>query len=175
MNGACFQPGISPGSWMTIDGNNLSSKTDSWNNSIVKGALPTTLDGVSVMVGSQPAYIEYVSSGQINAVAPGLIAGIVPVTVTTSNGTSSAVNAQLSHDLQHRHGRKRHRGQSARHSVRRRPRPRLRRLVAAEHSQTRGPTAPLGKSADRALGGLPDQGKAPSSIYDQRRILNVID
>jgi uncharacterized repeat protein (TIGR03803 family) len=61
LNGASFQPGISAGSWITISGTNLSSTTDTWNNSIVKGALPTTLDGVSVMVGGQPAYIEYVS------------------------------------------------------------------------------------------------------------------
>jgi uncharacterized protein (TIGR03437 family) len=96
LNGASFQPGISPGSWITINGTNLSTKTDTWNNSIVKGALPTTLDGVSVMVGGQPAYVEYVSPTQINALAPDVPAGSVPVTVTNSNGTSSAATAQLS-------------------------------------------------------------------------------
>jgi len=53
-------------------------------------ALPTTLDGVSVMMGDQPAYIEYISAMQINANAPS-----VPVTVTTANGTSQAVMAQV--------------------------------------------------------------------------------
>jgi uncharacterized protein (TIGR03437 family) len=95
LNGASFQPGISSGSWITISGTNLSSKTDTWNNSIVKGALPTTLDGVSVMVGGDPAYIEYVSATQINAVAPNVPAGSVPVTVTTASGTSQAAMAQL--------------------------------------------------------------------------------
>ena len=96
LNGASFQPGISAGSWMTINGTNLSSKTDTWNNSIVNGALPITLDGVSVMVGTQPAYIEYVSATQINAVVPNVPSGSVPVTVTLANGTSQAVTAQLS-------------------------------------------------------------------------------
>jgi uncharacterized protein (TIGR03437 family) len=100
LNGASFQPGISPGSWITINGTNLSSTTDTWAKAIVKGALPTTLDGVSVMVGDQAAYIEYVSPTQINAVvpdvAPNLAAGSVPVTVTTSIGSSPPVTAQLS-------------------------------------------------------------------------------
>jgi uncharacterized protein (TIGR03437 family) len=95
LNGASFQPGISPGSWITINGTNLSSKTDTWNSAIVNGALPITLDGVSVMVGDQAAYIEYVSPKQINAVVPNVAAGTVPVTVTNSNGTSQAATAQL--------------------------------------------------------------------------------
>jgi uncharacterized protein (TIGR03437 family) len=99
LNGASFQPGISPGSWITINGINLSSTTDTWANSIINGTLPTMLDGVSVMVGNQPAYIEYISPTQINAVvpnvAPNVPAGPVPVTVTTASGTSQAVTAQL--------------------------------------------------------------------------------
>jgi uncharacterized protein (TIGR03437 family) len=96
LDGASFQPGISPGSWITIYGTNLSSATDTWVNAIVKGALPTSLDGVSVMVGDQAAYIEYVSPTQIDAVAPSVAAGLVPVTVTTAIGTSQAAMVQLS-------------------------------------------------------------------------------
>ncbi len=96
LNGASFQSGIAADSWMTINGTNLSSKTDTWSNAIVNGALPTTLDGVSVMVGDQAAYIEYVSATQINAVAPNVPAGTVPVAVTNANGTSLAVMAQVS-------------------------------------------------------------------------------
>jgi len=95
LNGASFQPGIAADSWITINGTNLSSITDTWNNAIVNGALPTTLDGVSVMVGNQPAYIEYISATQINALAPSVAAGTVPVTVTTAIGTSQAAMAQL--------------------------------------------------------------------------------
>jgi uncharacterized protein (TIGR03437 family) len=96
VNGASFQAGIAAGSWLTINGTNLSTTTATWANSIVKGALPTTLGGVSVSVGGQPAYIEYVSPTQINALAPNVPAGSVPVIVTNANGASQAVNAQLS-------------------------------------------------------------------------------
>ncbi len=96
LNGASFQPGIAPDTWITLNGTNLSSKTDAWSNAIVNGALPTTLDSVSVMVGDQPAYIEYVSATQINALLPGVPAGTLPVTVTNVNGTSPAVMAQVS-------------------------------------------------------------------------------
>ena len=95
LNGASFQPGISPGSWMTIEGTNLSSKTDSWINAIVNGVLPTTLDDVKVMVGDQPAYVGYISPTQIKAVVPSMPAGNVPVTVINSNGTSQAVMAEV--------------------------------------------------------------------------------
>jgi uncharacterized protein (TIGR03437 family) len=95
LNGASFQLGIAADSWMTINGTNLSSKTDTWSNAIVNGALPTTLDGVSVMVGDQAAYIEYISATQINALLPSVPAGTVPVTVTNANGTSQAVMAQV--------------------------------------------------------------------------------
>jgi uncharacterized protein (TIGR03437 family) len=96
LDGASFQPGISANSWITINGTNLSSKTDTWNNSIVSGALPTSLDGVSVMIGGQPAYIEYVSPTQINAIAPSVNVGPQPVTVTTANGTSPSVLVEFS-------------------------------------------------------------------------------
>jgi uncharacterized protein (TIGR03437 family) len=96
LDGASFQPGISANSWITINGTNLSAKTDTWNNSIVNGALPTTLDGVSVMVGGKPAYIEYVSPTQINAIAPAASIGPQPVTVTTANGTSPSVLVEFS-------------------------------------------------------------------------------
>jgi len=94
VNGASFQTGIVPNSWITIQGTNLYSGTpDTWANSIVNGNLPTKLDGVSVSIGGQSAYIYYVSATQINAVAPNVGTGSLPVTVTNSNGTSSAVTA----------------------------------------------------------------------------------
>jgi uncharacterized protein (TIGR03437 family) len=94
VNGASFQPGISPGSWFAIYGTNFLAQTASWT--IVNDALPITLGGISVSVGGQPAYVEYVSPTQINALAPSVPAGSVPVIVTNSIGTSQTVNAQLS-------------------------------------------------------------------------------
>ena len=95
VNGASFQAGIAPGSWITIKGTNLSSVTDTWANAIVNGNLPTSLDGVKVSVGGEPAYIAYVSPTQINAVAPNVATGTLPVTVTNSSGTSSPINALI--------------------------------------------------------------------------------
>lgn len=93
VNGASFQPGIAPGSWITIDGTNLSLKTATWASAIVNGNLPTSLDGVSVSVGEQTAYIYYISPTQINALAPNVAPGTVPVTVTNAIGTSAPINA----------------------------------------------------------------------------------
>ena len=74
-NGASFQNGFTPGAWMTIKGTNLASVTDTWDKAIVNNQLPTTLDGVSVDVGGQKAYVYFVSAGQINVVAPNVQAG----------------------------------------------------------------------------------------------------
>jgi uncharacterized protein (TIGR03437 family) len=95
VSGASFQPGIVPGSWLTITGSNLSSVTDTWDKAIVNGNLPTLLDGVSVNVGSKLAYVNYISPTQINVQAPDVGTGPVPVTVTTANGTSVAVTANV--------------------------------------------------------------------------------
>lgn len=88
VSSASFQPGIVPGSFMTILGANLAPVTDNWANAVVDGNLPVSLDGVSVSVGGQPAYISYVSPTQINAVAPNVGTGTEPVIVTTPNGAS---------------------------------------------------------------------------------------
>ena len=94
-NGASFQPGIVPGSWATIRGSNLSPVTDTWDNFIVDGKLPTVVDGVSVTVGFGPAYVYYVSPTQINFIVPPDISGQQPVTVKTPSGTSAAVTVQV--------------------------------------------------------------------------------
>jgi uncharacterized protein (TIGR03437 family) len=93
VNGASFQPGIVPNSWITIQGANLSSTTNTWDNAIVGGKLPTRLDGVSVSVGGKPAYVYFVSSTQINVLAPDAGTGSMSVTVTNSGGTSAAATA----------------------------------------------------------------------------------
>ena len=95
VSGASFQPGIVPGSWLTITGTNLSPVTDTWDKAIVNGKLPTLLDGVSVNVGSSLAYVQYISPTQINVQAPDVGTGPVPVTVTTPSGTSAAVTATV--------------------------------------------------------------------------------
>jgi uncharacterized protein (TIGR03437 family) len=91
VNGASFQAGVVANSWVTITGTGLAPNTDNWNNSIVNGVLPTSLDGVSVSVAGKPAYIYFISPGQLNVLAPDLPAGPVTLTVTTPSGTSASV------------------------------------------------------------------------------------
>lgn len=93
VNTASSQPGFASGGWMTIFGTNLSPDTDNWTNSIMNGKLPTSLDGVSVTVAGQPAYPEYISPTQINAVAPNLEAGTVSVTVSAPDGGTAQTTA----------------------------------------------------------------------------------
>ena len=90
VNGASFQAGVTANSWVTIQGTNLAAQTDDWSHSIVNGALPTSLDGVSVSMGGRPAYIYFISPGQLNVLAPDVPAGPITVTVTTAGGTSPA-------------------------------------------------------------------------------------
>jgi uncharacterized protein (TIGR03437 family) len=93
VNAASYQSGISANSWISILGANLSSTTDTWANAISNGVLPQSLDGVSVSVGGQPAYVAYVSPGQINALAPNTTPGNVSVTVRNGLGASTPVTA----------------------------------------------------------------------------------
>jgi uncharacterized protein (TIGR03437 family) len=70
---------IQPGSWVSILGTNLASAAATWN-----GDFPTLLGGTSVTINNKPAYLWYVSPGQINLQAPDDSAtGTVPVTVTS--------------------------------------------------------------------------------------------
>jgi cardiolipin synthase len=90
---ASSQPGFASGAWVTILGTNLSPVTDTWTNSIVNGKLPTALDGVTVTVGGQPAYPQYISPTQINAVAPSVAAGPVSITISAPNQTDTTATA----------------------------------------------------------------------------------
>lgn len=82
---------ISPGSWIEIYGLNLGATTQSWGNSdFTNGVGPNTLAGVSVSVGGKPAFVDYVSPGQVNALVSSdtPFTGPASITVTNSIGTS---------------------------------------------------------------------------------------
>jgi uncharacterized protein (TIGR03437 family) len=96
VNAASFQPGVVANSWVTISGTNLASQTLDWSGAVVDGKLPTSLGGVSVSIGGNPAYVYYISPAQINVLAPDVSPGPVSVTVTNSVGTSPAVTATAS-------------------------------------------------------------------------------
>lgn len=81
---------VAPGSWIEIYGTNLAADGRSWTGTDFSGnTAPTSLDGTSVTVGGQPAYIDYISPGQVNAQVPsGIGAGSQPVVVTASGVAS---------------------------------------------------------------------------------------
>jgi uncharacterized protein (TIGR03437 family) len=91
---------IAPGSWIEIYGSNLATDSRGWAGTDFSGVnAPTSLDGTKVTVGGQPAFIDYISPGQVNAQVPSNApTGNQPVVVTTAAGASSAyavtVNAE---------------------------------------------------------------------------------
>jgi len=86
-------PVVAPGTWIEIYGINLTnSPAASWSGSnFVNGVAPTKLGDVTVSVGGEAAYIDYISPGQVNALVPSDVpygTGEVNITLTNSNGTS---------------------------------------------------------------------------------------
>jgi len=94
-NGASFKPGIVANSLASIFGTNLTTFTDTWDNFIVNGQFPTMLDDVTVTVGGQPAYPNYISPAQINFVVPDIGPGPQDVIVTNSMGSSVSFTATV--------------------------------------------------------------------------------
>ncbi len=94
-NAAGYQTNFASATWVAIFGTNLSQITYTWQASdIVNGALPMSLQGVSVSIDGIPAYISYISPTQINVLAPDDAAtGSVAVVVTTAGQPSVPFNA----------------------------------------------------------------------------------
>lgn len=90
-------PSFAPGSWVEIYGSNLASATQTWASSNFSGVLaPTSLAGTSVTIGGQAAFVDYVSSGQVNVQVPGgLSPGSQPLIVTTAAGSSPAFSTTV--------------------------------------------------------------------------------
>ncbi|MDQ6708612.1 MAG: hypothetical protein M3Z85_21845 [Acidobacteriota bacterium] len=83
---------IAPGSWIEIFGSNLGTiPFRVWGAADFKGIqAPTALAGTTVTMGGQPAFVYFVSPGQVDVQAPsGIPAGPQPVVVTTAGGVSA--------------------------------------------------------------------------------------
>ncbi len=91
-NAGGFQTNFASATWVSIFGTNLSTATYTWQNSdFVNGMLPTSLEGVSVTINGMPAFIDYISPGQINVLAPDDAAtGSVQVQVTVAQQASNS-------------------------------------------------------------------------------------
>jgi uncharacterized protein (TIGR03437 family) len=78
---------IQTGEWVSIYGTNLAAGDATWT-----GNFPTNLGGVTVTVDNKPAYLWFVSPGQINFQAPDDpgASGTVSVVVTNSIGSTTS-------------------------------------------------------------------------------------
>ncbi len=85
---------VAPGSWIEIYGSNLAPDSRQWGGTDFNGVnAPTSLDGTSVTVGGEAAFVDYISPGQVNAQVPSNAGtGLQQITVTTAGGTSSPFN-----------------------------------------------------------------------------------
>ncbi|HLG99882.1 MAG TPA: choice-of-anchor V domain-containing protein [Bryobacteraceae bacterium] len=95
-----FNPkaGLASGTWLEIYGTNLTcTQPRGWAGSDFKGNnAPTSLNNVSVTVDGIPAYVDYISPGQVNVQAPddpNTGAGIA-VVLANSSGTSNTFSMQ---------------------------------------------------------------------------------
>ena len=79
-----------PSSWIEIYGSNLALDSRSWRTSDFHGFnAPTSLDGTSVTIGGQPAYVEFIAGGQLDVQVPSDIGtGPQRLVVTTGVGSS---------------------------------------------------------------------------------------
>ncbi len=93
-------PAGAAGSFVEIYGANLAGTTRQWGSSdFVNGVAPTILDGVTVSVNGQPAFVYFVSPSQVNVQLPANIpsGGPLPVIVAYKGQPSApamlAINA----------------------------------------------------------------------------------
>lgn len=90
---------IAPATWIEIYGTNLAIGTRTWTSADFHGVnAPTSLDGTSLTIGGQPAFVSYISPGQVNAqvpsnVAPGSQLLVLTTPAGSTAGYSITVNA----------------------------------------------------------------------------------
>ncbi len=90
-------PTVAPGSWIEIYGSNLSIDRRSWGSADFEGNTgPTSLDGTTVTIGGQAAYVDFISGGQINVQVPsGVPSGNQSLVVKTAYGSSATYSVNV--------------------------------------------------------------------------------
>lgn len=88
---------VAPGSFIEIYGSSLATDSRNWGGSDFTGVnAPTSLDGTSVSIGGQQAFVAYISPGQVNALVPSNVpTGLQQVTVTNASGISAPFNVNV--------------------------------------------------------------------------------
>ena len=89
-------PNVAPGGWIEIYGTNLAADTRLWAASDFSGVnAPTTLNRTSVIIGGQPAFVDYVSPGQVNAQVPTANIAPGPQALTVMNADAISTSFQV--------------------------------------------------------------------------------
>lgn len=95
VSASAFNPnaGLASGTWLEMYGSGLSTTTRSWAGGDFIGAgAPTSLDGVKVTINGIPAFVDYVSPGQVNILAPDdATTGVAVPIQLTSGGVQSNI------------------------------------------------------------------------------------
>lgn len=82
---AAPHPNASPGELVTLTGFGIGPEAGVSYQPDAQGRVPTTLAGVSVLIGGQPAPVLYAQSRQVNAIVPANVSGTATVTVRYNN------------------------------------------------------------------------------------------
>ena len=100
VSASAFNPkaGVTSGTWLEIFGSNISPATRGWSGPDFNGSTaPTELNGVKVSVNGKDAFVDFVSSGQVNVQVPDDAAtGPVQIVVSNPDGQSDAVTVTKS-------------------------------------------------------------------------------
>jgi uncharacterized protein (TIGR03437 family) len=96
-------PDIAQNDWIEIKGSNLAPASTgpngmTWSNApeFASGQMPTQLNNVSVKVNGKPAFVYFISPGQINVLTPLENAvGLVQIVVTNGSESSAPFRANL--------------------------------------------------------------------------------
>ena len=88
---------IAPGAWIEIYGSGFAGTARPWGGADFIGlSAPTALDGTSVKIGGQSAFVDFISATQVNAQVPSNVAtGTQQLTVTTPAGTSASFSVTV--------------------------------------------------------------------------------
>jgi uncharacterized protein (TIGR03437 family) len=86
-----------PGTWIEVYGTSLAVDSREWAGSDFTGSTgPTSLDGTSVTIGGQKAFVSYISPTQVNVQVPSNVAaGTQPVVVTNGTVSSNSFNLTI--------------------------------------------------------------------------------
>jgi uncharacterized protein (TIGR03437 family) len=81
---------VAPGTWIEIYGASLAAASGQWSSSdFTNNTAPTSLSGTSVTINGQPAFVYYVSPGQVDVQAPSKLAAGIQLLIIKSSGNSS--------------------------------------------------------------------------------------